>query len=97
MPGSGEGRFPPGGNLGALSWSKEKKLPGEFTILAGVCVGGRGAVRKELGGSRPTVAERVAGELGLRKAGLSSSIWISYWTGCLQDLGTWGRAALCIS
>ena len=45
LAGSGEGRFPPGGNLGALRWSKEKKLPGEFMILAGVAgqgVGGGG-------------------------------------------------------
>lgn len=72
LPGSGKGRFPPGGNLGALRWRKEKNLPGEFMIPGG---GWGGAVRKGLGvgGSRPTVADRTAGELGLRKAGLSSS------------------------
>ena len=40
LPGSGEGRSP-GRTPGCRRWSKEKKLPGEFTTL-GMVVGGRG-------------------------------------------------------
>ena len=73
LPGSGEGRFPQGGNLGALRWRKEKNLPGEFTIPGGGWGDGDGQEGVGGVGSRPTVAKRMAGELGLRKAGLSSS------------------------
>lgn len=67
-------KVPPGRKPGCPKVEQGEKAARRIhDPCGGVCRGWGGAVRKELGGSRPTVAERVAGELGLRKAGLSSS------------------------